>query len=135
MSGDGRGEAPGTARARPDPRPDGENRLAKLRIMAKEVTIACRPGEEDALEQAAAYIDASMRELKSRNATSSIEKIAIVTAINTADALLRARDDGAAPADGPVDAPARVAAMNERLDALLAGLADAEARVAGDGTA
>ena len=135
MSGDGRGEAPGTARARPDPRPDGENRLAKLRIMAKEVTIACRPGEEDALEQAAAYIDASMRELKSRNATSSIEKIAIVTAINTADALLRARDDGAAPADAAVDAPARVAAMNERLDALLAGLADAEARVAGDGTA
>ena len=135
MSGDGRGEAPGAARARPGPRPDGENRLAKLRIMAKEVTIACRPGEEDALEQAAAYIDASMRELKSRNATSSIEKIAIVTAINTADALLRARDDGTAPADGAGDAPARVAAMNERLDALLAGLADAEARVAGDGSA
>ncbi len=69
----------------------GESRLAKLRIMSKEVTIACRAGEEDALKQAAAYIDGAMRELRSRNSTSSIEKIAIVTAINTADALLKAR--------------------------------------------
>ena len=85
--------------------------------MAKEVTIACRPGEEDALKQAAAYIDASMRELKSRNNTSSIEKIAIVTAINTADALLRSRSaDADAPSGSALE---RVAAMNARLDALL----------------
>ena len=93
----------------------GDSRLAKLRIMAKEVTIACAPGEEEALEQAAAYIDRSMRELKSRNTTSSIEKIAIVTAINTADALLRSRAAG----DGGASALERVAAMNARLETLL----------------
>lgn len=145
MSGDGRGERPDAragdaGRARPGVgrgagavRGDGESRLAKLRIMSKEVTIACRPGEEDALEQAAAYIDASMRELKSRNATSSIEKIAIVTAINTADALLRARADGTAGAAAD-DAPAlaRMAAMNERLDALLGEHAASAARDADD---
>lgn len=68
-----------------------ESRQARLRILDKEVIIACRPGEEDDLKQAAAYIDRSMRDLKSRNTTSSIEKIAIVTAINTADALLKSR--------------------------------------------
>ena len=114
--GDGRGEksgAPGGGRA--GARDGGDSRLAKLRIMAKEVTIACRPGEEEALEQAAAYIDRSMRELKSRNTTSSIEKIAIVTAINTADALLRSR----VGETGAPSALERVAAMNARLETLL----------------
>ena len=128
-SGDGRG---GTAPTRPEAKA-GDSRLAKLRIMAKEVTIACRPGDEDALEQAAAYIDASMRELKSRNTTSSIEKIAIVTAINTADALLKARAQGAA---SPPDALERVAAMNARIETLLDAHAperDAPARPAESG--
>lgn len=94
---------------------DDDSRLARLRILGKEVTIACRPGDEDALKQAAAYIDASMRDLKSRNATSSLEKIAIVTAINTADALLKSRaesgDDGSMAE--------RLAALNASLDAVL----------------
>ena len=134
MNGDGRGDGPNgqAARARAaasaPAREGGDSRLARLRIMAKEVTIACRPGEEDALEQAAAYIDRSMRELKSRNTTSSIEKIAIVTAINTADALLRSRaGDGAG--DGTRE---RVAALNDRLEALLdAHAPDAAGRAPG----
>lgn len=69
----------------------GGSRPAKLRILDKEVQIACKPGEEDDLLQAAAYIDKSMRDLRRRNNTSSIEKIAIVTAINTANALLKSR--------------------------------------------
>lgn len=70
-----------------------ESRAVKMRILDKEVQLACRPGDEDALAQAAAYIDRSMRELRQRNNTSSTEKIAIVTAINTANELLRARNE------------------------------------------
>lgn len=128
MSGDGRGGTAGAPRPGPGTRDGGESRLAKLRIMAKEVTIACRPGEEDALKQAAAYIDHAMRELRSRNSTSSIEKIAIVTAINTADALLKERAaadalDASRSVEGavPADALERVAGMNARIDALLDG--------------
>ena len=127
--GDGRGEGARETRSGAPSHDGGESRLARLRIMAKEVTIACRPGEEDALEQAAAYIDRSMRELRSRNTTSSIEKIAIVTAINTADTLLRSRGgDGGARAS----ALERVAAMNDRLEALLdAHAPDAAGRAPG----
>ncbi|MEE9321811.1 MAG: cell division protein ZapA [Granulosicoccus sp.] len=69
----------------------GESRPVRLRILDKEVQVACRPGEEDDLMQAAAFIEQSMRDLRKRNTTSSLEKIAIVTAINTANALLKAR--------------------------------------------
>ena len=93
----------------------GEPRPVKLRILDKEVQLACRPGEEDDLMQAAAYIDRSMNDLRRRNATSSIEKIAIVTAINTANALLKSR--GKQVADpGTSD---RIAKLNSQLDDLL----------------
>jgi len=76
------------------PKSDGdtiESKPVKLRILDKEVQLACKPGEENDLAKAAAHVDKSMRELRLRNASSSTEKIAIVTAINTANALLRSR--------------------------------------------
>lgn len=104
----------------PDP---GNNRPARLRILDKEVQIACKPGEEDDLLQAAAYIDRSMRELRQRNTTSSIEKIAIVTAINTANALLKSRSvEGATredPAASENDIAERLSVLNSKLDDLL----------------
>jgi cell division protein ZapA len=101
----------------------GANRPARLRILDKEVQIACKPGEEDDLMQAAAYIDTSMRELRRRNTTSSIEKIAIVAAINTANALLKSRSQEGSPVspatmDDP-DILQRLAALNSKLDDLL----------------
>lgn len=68
-----------------------ESKPVKLRILDKEVQIACKAGEENDLAKAAAHVDKSMRELRLRNASSSIEKIAIVTAINTANSLLQSR--------------------------------------------
>jgi len=84
--------------------------------------IACKPGEEDDLMQAAAYIDKSMRDLRKRNTTSSIEKIAIVTAINTANALLKSRSREG----GDTAVEQRLADLNGRLDNLLAETATAE---------
>lgn len=92
------------------------NRPARLRILDKEVQIACKPGEEDDLMQAAAYIDQSMRDLRRRSNTSSIEKIAIVTAINTANALLKSRSQ-----EGTDHSlTERLASLNGTLDELLA---------------
>jgi len=110
-----------TPAARPAPR------LAKLRILGKEVTIACQPDEEAALGRAAAYVDNSMRDLKSRNATSSLEKIAIVTAINTADALLRSRDEH--DDDGAL--AERVGTMNDTVRQLLASVTQERRDMAG----
>ncbi len=93
----------------------GSAKPARLRILDKEVQIACKPGEEDDLMQAAAYIDKSMRDLRKRNTTSSIEKIAIVTAINTAHALLKSRSQETLD-DTVLE---RVSAINDKLDQML----------------
>lgn len=98
-------------------------RPARLRILDKEVQIACKPGEEDDLMQAAAYIDQSMRDLRRRSNTSSIEKIAIVTAINTANALLKSRSQEGT--DHSVSE--RLASLNGKLDELLAEPSDPKA--------
>ena len=100
-----------------EPEKLGEPRPVKLRILDKEVQLACRPGEEDDLMQAAVYIDRSMNDFRRRNATSSIEKIAIVTAINTANSLLKSRSKQvAAPDSGISD---RIAKLNSQIDDLL----------------
>lgn len=91
------------------------SRPARLRILDKEVQIGCKPGEEDDLMQAAAYVDKSMRDLRKRNTTSSIEKIAIVTAINTAHALLKSRSQESVD-ETVLD---RVTAINDKLDQIL----------------
>ena len=91
------------------------SRLVKLRILDKEVQVSCHPDEEEELMQAAAYVERAMRELRQRNATSSLEKIAIVTAINTASSLLRSRSR----AGDESDATGRVARLVARIDELL----------------
>jgi len=92
-----------------------ESKPVKLRILDKEVQIACKPGEEDDLAKAAAHVDKSMRELRLRNASSSIEKIAIVTAINTANALLQSRSIDSN--DNAVTD--QLASINDKLEELL----------------
>lgn len=93
-----------------------ESRPVKLRILDKEVQLACKVGEEDELNKAAAYIDRSMKELKGRNSTSSIEKIAIVVAINTAAELMKTRSTTAG--EHP-ELTERLVAMNATIEELL----------------
>lgn len=97
---------------------------ARLRILDKEVQIACKPGEEDDLIQAAAYVDKSMRDMRRKSATSSIEKIAIVTAINTAHALLKSRSQES----GDDVVLERVSAINSKLDQLLSNANESHAK-------
>ncbi len=87
----------------------------KLRILDKEVQLACSPGEEDALADAAALVDKSMRDLRIRNNSSSVEKLAIVTAINTAYSLLSERSS---TPEGD-NLSERLQTINSKLDSLL----------------
>jgi len=91
-----------------------ESKPVRLRILDKEVQIACKPGEENDLAKAAAHVDKSMRELRLRNASSSIEKIAIVTAINTANALLQSRSGS-----NDSSVTKQLASINSKLEELL----------------
>ncbi len=93
-----------------------ESRPVKLRILDKEVQLACKVGEEDELSKAAEYIDRAMADLKARNSTSSIEKIAIVAAINTAAELMKSRSKKSGDNSEVTD---RLVAMNSKLEDLL----------------
>lgn len=93
-----------------------DTRQVKLRIMDKEVQLSCKVGDEDELSKAAAYIDRAMSELKGRNSTSSIEKIAITVAINTAAELMKSRSSKSG--EHP-ELTERLAAMNSKLEDLL----------------
>ena len=77
--------------AKPESSAQPESRKVKVRILDKEVQLGCAAGEEDALAQAAQYVDDSMRKFRYRSNTSTPEKIAIVTAINIANDLLKMR--------------------------------------------
>ncbi len=92
-----------------------EPRPVKLRILDKEVQLACKPDEENDLLKAAQHVDKSMRELRARNSSSSIEKIAIVVAINTANALLQSQSGD--KSDKKV--ANQLASINAKLEALL----------------
>ena len=87
----------------------------KLRILDKEVQLSCKPGEEDALAEAAAHVDKSMRDLRMRNNSSSTEKLAIVTAINTAYSLLTQSSN----TQGDEQVSERLQTINKKLDSLL----------------
>lgn len=93
----------------------GGSRTVKVRILGKELQMGCSAQEEEALERAARYVDASMKESRDRNKTLSVEKIAIVTAINIANELLRSGDSG-----GVDDSlHNRLESLNARLDEIL----------------
>lgn len=64
-------------------------KTVKVNILGKQIQIGCAAGDEADLEQAAKYVDASMRESRDRNKTLPVEKIAIVTAINLANDLIK----------------------------------------------
>jgi len=90
-------------------------KTVKLRILDKEVQLSCKPGDEDSLTAAAEHVDRSMRELRMRNNSSSTEKLAMVTAINTAYALLAERNNS--PEDNKLSD--RIKTINSKLDSLL----------------
>jgi len=67
---------------------DTQNRTVKLKILGKDMQIGCAAGEEHNLRQAAQNVHASMLKSRERNKALSVEKLAILTAINLANELL-----------------------------------------------
>lgn len=96
-------------------KPAKESKAFKVRILDKEVQIGCSPGDEEALVRAAQYVDMSMREFRGRNVTASVEKIALITAINTANELLK----GSGGNENNGDVAKRLSTINAELDAIL----------------
>jgi cell division protein ZapA len=62
-------------------------------ILDREFLIGCTPEERAGLLAAASYLDGKMREVRGASRTQSIDRIAVLTALNMAHELLQARND------------------------------------------
>jgi cell division protein ZapA len=83
-----------------------------VNILDREVLIACTADERPALLDAARYLDAKMREMRGNARSATLDRIAILAALNISHELLgeRQRQAGAA---------ARLAEKLQALDAKL----------------
>ena len=58
-------------------------------ILGCKYQFACEPGESKALKEAAIYLDERMRAIKGAGRLMSLERIAVMTALNLSDELLK----------------------------------------------
>ena len=58
-------------------------------ILGREYQFACEPGEREALKAAAIYLDERMRAIKGAGRLMALERIAVMTALNLSDELLK----------------------------------------------
>ena len=58
-------------------------------ILGREYQFACAPDERQALREAALFLDERMREVKGAGRLMALERIAVMTALNLSDELLK----------------------------------------------
>ncbi len=58
-------------------------------ILDREYQFACQPEERKALKEAAVYLDERMRTIKDSGTLMALERIAVMTALNLSDELLK----------------------------------------------
>lgn len=60
-----------------------------ISILDKDYKVACPPGEQSALLESARFLDLRMREVRDSGKIVGSERIAVITALNMANDLLR----------------------------------------------
>jgi cell division protein ZapA len=101
-------------------------RMATLDValLGRDYKIACREGEQAELRAAVAFLENRMREIRDASKSSSVERIAVMAALNLAHDLQRERATPpvAPAADDDIDVPAmqrRIAGMQSVIDKVL----------------
>ncbi len=60
-----------------------------ISILDKDYKVACPPGEQSALLESARFLDLKMREVRDSGNIMGSERVAVITALNMANDLLR----------------------------------------------
>ncbi len=84
-----------------------------VRIVDREYRVACAPDQRRTLMESALFLDQQMREIRDSGKVSSMDKIAVMAALNLAEEVLRLRQkmhDRHDQVDG------RIRELAERLD-------------------
>jgi len=72
-----------------------EHEPISVSILDREYQFTCSPDERAALKDAAELLDGRMREIKASGNLMALERIAVMTALNMSDELLKLRSAGA----------------------------------------
>ncbi len=65
------------------------NNTIVVNILDKDYQIACPSGQEEALKQSAAYLNAQMRTIRETGKVIGLERIAVMAALNISNELLQ----------------------------------------------
>mgnify|MGYP001764217554 FL=1 len=88
-----------------------------VRLLDREYQVACPTEERGDLLDSAEYLDAKMREVRDSGKVVGLDRIAVISALNLANELIKLRRHGTA-LDG--DVGARLQRLRERVEAALA---------------
>ena len=91
----------------------GGSEPVSVRVLDREYTVGVSAGERDGLVAAARLLDARMREIRGGNRTASVDRVAVLTALNLAHELLLLRKQ---ISQQESDLQRTLAELNRRLD-------------------
>ncbi|MDI9237535.1 cell division protein ZapA [Lysobacter sp. LF1] len=69
--------------------------VVSIRVLDREYTVGCEPGERDSLLTAAKLLDSKMREIRGNNRMAALDRVAVLAALNLAHDLQQSRDEHA----------------------------------------
>ena len=95
-----------------------EDRVSRVsvRLLDREYQVACPSEERADLLDSAEYLDAKMREVRDAGKVVGLDRIAVISALNLANELIKLRRHGST-LDG--DVGARIRTLRERVEAAL----------------
>ena len=86
-----------------------------VRVLDREFTVGCEPGERESLMAAVQMLDSRMREIRGNNKMAALERVAVLAALNLAHEFLQLKNsDG--DRDGGISKT--LGEMNRKLDGL-----------------
>ena len=86
-----------------------------ISILGRDFSVACPPDEQDALIEAASYLDGNMKEIQKTGKIIGADRVAIMAALNITNDLLKLQKATA----GQVAVQERLETLQERIDAAL----------------
>lgn len=95
-----------------------DERIARVsvRLLDREYQVACPADQRSDLLDSAEYLDAKMREVRDSGKVVGLDRIAVISALNIANELIKLRSNGSA-VDSDVGAKLRT--LRERVESAL----------------
>ena len=98
------------------------NETVIVKLLDKEYQVACPPGQQQALQQSAHYLDKQMRSIRANGKVIGLERIAVMAALNISNELLQNGEpteagDQAAKATAPSNK--QLKGLNDKLEEAL----------------